>query len=132
MTGFTADRGMLTNQRENTDVMIKSNLVLPGNLIVALAALGALFLLVGIIQLVAAITGGVDFPAFGVGKVAGRTQQFFMPTLEREVGFGVMVEGRRIPAFGSVAILALLAIRPSVNVIVTMAAITVTRLSALF
>ncbi len=94
MTGFTADRGMLPNQREVTDVMIKLNLVLPGNLIVTLAALGALFLLVDIIQLVAAITGGVDFLAFGTGKVAGRAQQFFMPPLEREVGFNIMIKGR--------------------------------------
>ena len=48
--------------------MVKSNLVLPGNLIVTLSALGALFLLVGIIQLMAAITGGVDFLGFSAGK----------------------------------------------------------------
>jgi hypothetical protein len=72
MTGFTACSGMLTNQRENTDVMVKANLVLPGNLIVTLAALGALFLLVDIVRFVAAVTGGVDFPGFSTGKVASR------------------------------------------------------------
>jgi hypothetical protein len=29
MTGFATGCGMLTNQRENTDVMVKANLVLP-------------------------------------------------------------------------------------------------------
>jgi len=132
MTGFTAGRGMLTNQRENTDVMVKPNFVLPGNLVVTLAALGALFFLVDIIRLVAAVTGCVDFPGFGAGKVAGRAPQLFMPAFKREVGFSVMIKGRDIPSLGGVAILALLAIRAVVNVVSTMTAITATRFSALF
>ena len=123
---------MLTNQRENTDVMIEANFVLPGDFIVTLAAVGTLFFLVGIVQLMAAITGGIDFPGFSAGPVASRTQQFFMPPFERKVGFSVMIEGRRIPSFGRVAILTLLAIRPVMNIVSTMTAVTVTRLSAFF
>ena len=132
MTGFAADRGMLTNQREYTDVMVKANLVLPGNFIVTLAALGSLFFLVDIIRFVTAVAGGVDFPGFSAGEVASRTQQLLMPALEREVGFSVMIKGRDIPSFGGVTILALLAIRSMVYVVITMTAITVTWISAFF
>jgi len=132
MTGFATGRGMLANQRENTDVMVKPNLVLPGNLVVTLAAVGALFLLVGIILLMAAIAVGVDCPGFSAGKMAGRAQQLFMLTLEREVGFSVMIKGCKLPSPGAVTILALLAIRSFMNIVSSMTAITVTRFSALF
>ena len=132
MTGFATGRGMLTNQWENTDVMVKPNLVLPGNLVVTLAALGALFLLVGVILLMAAIAGGVDCPGFCAGKMAGCAQQVFMSTLEWEVGFSVVIKGCKLPPPGAVTILALLAIRSLVNVVSTMTAITVTRCSAIF
>ena len=100
--------------------MVKANLVLPGNLIVTLVTLGSLFFLVDIIRFVTAVTGGVDFPGFGAGKVAGRAPQLFMPAFKREVGFSVMIKGRDIPSLGGVAILALLAIRAVVNVVSTM------------
>jgi hypothetical protein len=99
---------------------------------VTLTALGALFFLVGIILLVAAIAGGVDFPAFGAGEMASRAQQVLVPALEREVGFGVMIKGRKFPSFGGVAILALLAIRSFMNIVSTMTAITVPRLFTVF
>ena len=72
--------------------MVKANLVLPGNLIVTLATLGTLFFLVGIIQLVAAITGGIDFLGFSASSVASFAFQFFMPTSEWEVGLSVMIK----------------------------------------
>ena len=97
-----------------------------------LAALGALFFLVGIIRLVAAIAGGVDFLAFSAGEMASHAQQVFMPAFEREVGFSVMIKGRKFPSFGGVAILALLAIRSFMNIVSTMTAITVARLFAIF
>jgi len=93
MTGFTTGRVMLTNQWENTQVMVKAYLVLPRNLIVTLATLGALFFLVDIVRLMAAITGGIDFPGFITGKVASLAHQFFVSTLQREVGFIVMIKG---------------------------------------
>ena len=97
-----------------------------------LAALGALFFLVGIILLMAAIAGGVDFPAFGAGEMASRAQQVLVPALEREVGFSVMIKGRKFPSFGGVAILALLAIRSFMNIVSAMTAITVPRLFTVF
>jgi len=112
--------------------MVEANLVLPGNLIVTLVALGALFLLMGIVQLMTAITGGIDFPGFITGKVASRTQQFLMSPPQRKVGFSVMIEGRNIPSFGRVTILALLAILPLVDVVSAMAAVTVSWISAIF
>ena len=132
MTGFTTGRVMLANQWENTQVMVKAYLVLPRNLIVTLATLGALFFLVDIVQLMAAVTGGIDFPGFITGKVASLAHQFFMSTLQREVGFSVMIKGRDIPSSGCVTILTLLAIPPLVNVVSAMAAVTVSRLSAIF
>ena len=112
--------------------MVEANLVLPGNLIVTLVALGALFLFMGIVQLMTAITGGIDFPGFITGKVASRTQQFLMSPPQRKVGFSVMIEGRNIPSFGRVTILALLAILPLVDVVSAMAAVTVARISTIF
>lgn len=35
MTGLTTVRGMLTNQRKISQVMVKADLVLPGDLVVA-------------------------------------------------------------------------------------------------
>ncbi len=72
--------------------MVKANLVLPGNLIVALLAPGTLLFLVGIIQLMAAITGGVDFLGFSASSVASFAFQFFMPASEWEVGLSVMIK----------------------------------------
>jgi hypothetical protein len=111
--------------------MIKTNLVLPGNLIVTLVALGTLVFLVDIVRLVAAITGGIDFPVFITGKMTSRTHQFFMSTLQREIGFSVVIKGRDIPSFGCVTILALLAVGLVVNVVSAMATVTVTRVSAI-
>jgi len=112
--------------------MIKANLVLPGNLIVTLATLGALVFLVDIVRLMATVTGGIDFPVFITGKMASRAHQFFMSTLQREIGFSVMIKGRDIPSFGCVTILALLAVGLVVNVVSAMAAVAVTRVSAIF
>jgi hypothetical protein len=132
MTGFTTDRVMLTNQWENTQVMVETNLVLPGNFVMTLVALGALFLLMRIVQLMAAITGGIDLPGFITGKMASRAQQFLMPTPQGEVGFSVVIEGRNIPSSGRVTILALFAVLSLVDVVSAMAAITVARIFAIF
>jgi hypothetical protein len=112
--------------------MIKANLVLPGNFVVTLITLGTLVFLVDIVLLMAAVTGGIDCPGFITGKVTSRAHQFFMATLQREVGFSVVIEGRDIPSSGCVTILALLAISLVVNVVSAVAAVTVTRVSAIF
>ena len=132
MTGFTTGCVMLANQWENTQVMVKANLVLPGDLIVALLTAFALFLLMGIIQLMAAITCGVDFLGFSVRRVTSFTFKFFMLASQREVGFFVMIKGRLIPPFGGMTILAFLAMGFIVYIVFAMTAITLTRCSAIF
>jgi hypothetical protein len=87
---------------------------------------------VGIIQLMAAITGGVDFLGFSVRRVTSFTFQIFMPTSKWEVGFSVMIKCRVIPPFGGMTILAFLAMGFIVHIIFTMTAITLTRCPALF
>jgi hypothetical protein len=132
MTGFTTVRGMLANQWKTSQVMIKANLVLPGNLIVTLATFGTLVFLVNIVLLMAAVTGGIDVLGFITGKMAGRAHQFFVCAPQREVGLSVMIKGRDVPAFGGVTILALRAVSLVVDVVSAVAAIAVARVSAIF
>lgn len=86
----------------------------------------------GIIQLMAAITGGVDFLGFSVGRVTSFTFKFFMLASKWEIGFSVMLKCRDIPSFGAMTILALLAMGFIVYIVFTMTAITLARFPAIF
>ena len=123
---------MLADKWKNTYIMVKTNPVLPGNFVVAQAALGALFLFMDIIQFMTAVTGGVNLPGFGIFEVTSLALQFLMLAPQGEIGFGVMIKRGEFPFAGIVTILALLAVLPFVGVISTMTAITISGRLALF
>ena len=86
----------------------------------------------GIVQLMAAITGGVDFPGFSVRCMTSFTFKFFMLASKWEVGFFVMIKCRDIPSFGAMTILALLAMGFVVYIVLTMTGIALARFPAIF
>jgi hypothetical protein len=126
MTGFTADCGMLADERETTQVMVESNFFLPGNFIVTLAALGALFFFMNIVLFVTAVTGGINFFGFGANGMTCFTDQLFMRAIEREIGVCVVIKFCILPSRHDMTILAFFTVQLVVNVIRTMAAVTIT------
>jgi len=107
MAGFTTEHGMLTYERKFTQIMVKSNCVLPGDLAVALLTLVTLFVVMGIVLFMAAVTAGIDFFCFGANGMTCLAYQVLMRAVEREIGVCVMVEFSISPAFNDMAILAL-------------------------
>lgn len=92
MAGLTTERSVLAYERETAQIMVKSNLFLPGNFVVALAALFTLLIFVNIVLLVAAVTGGINFLGFGADRMACLANQAFMRTNECKIGVCVVVE----------------------------------------
>lgn len=104
MAGFAAEHGMLAYERKFTQIMVKSNRVLPVDLAVALFTLDALSFLVGIVLFVATVTGGIDFFGFGANRMTGLAYQVLMRAVKCEIGVCVVVEFRIPPAFNDMAI----------------------------
>jgi hypothetical protein len=128
MARFTADHGMLTDECEIAQVVIETNLVLPGNIIVTLIAAGALVTLVHIILFMAAVTVFFDFFGLGAKRMACLAYQVFMCTFEREFGVYAVIKFDIPPTPGNMAALAFFAVQLVMNIILFMAAVTVTRI----
>jgi hypothetical protein len=110
MAGFAAEYGMLAYQRKFTQVMVKTNRVLPGNLTVALLTIFTLFVVVGVVLFMATVTTGIDFLGFGAYGMTCLAYQVLMCTVECEIGVCVMIEFCIPPASNDMAILAFLAV----------------------
>ena len=107
MTGFTTDCGMLADERETAQIMVESNFFLPGNFIVTLVALGALFIFMNIVLFVAAVTGGINFLCFSANGMTCLADQVFMRTVEREIGVCVVIKFCILPSRDDMTVLAL-------------------------
>jgi len=107
MTGFTTDCGMLADERETAQIMVESNFFLPGNFIVTLVALGALFIFMNIVLFVAAVTSGINFLCFSANCMTCLAGQVFMRTVEREIGVCVVIKFCILPSRDDMTVLAL-------------------------
>ena len=128
MARFTADHGMLTDECEIAQVVIETNFVLPGNIIVTLIAAGALVTLVHIILLMAAVTVYFDFFGLGAKRMTCLAYQTFMCAFEREFSVCAVIKFDIPPTSGNMAILALFAVQLVMYIIGAMTAVTVTRI----
>ena len=127
MAGFTTDCGMLADERETAQIMVESNFFLPGNFIVTLVALGALFIFMNIVLFVAVVTSGINFLCFSTNCMTCLADQVFMRTVEREIGVCVVVKFCILPSSDDMTVLAFFTVQLVMNIIGTMAAVTITR-----
>ena len=93
----------------------------------ALIALVALVILVNIVLLVAAVTGSINFLGAGTDQVTCLADQVFMRTVEREIGVCVVVKFCILPSSDDMTVLAFFSVQLVMNIIGTMAAVTITR-----
>lgn len=98
VTGFATDRRVLPDQRKFSQVMIETHVHLPADFVMAAGAIGALFLCVAVVELVTAVTIGIDFLGFGADCMAGRAGEVGMGAVEREIGICIVIEFRVCPA----------------------------------
>jgi hypothetical protein len=92
MARFTADHGVLADEGEIAQVVIETNLVLPGNIIVTLIASGALVTFVHIILFMAAVTAFFDFFGLGAKRMTCIANQNFMCAFEREFSICTVIK----------------------------------------
>lgn len=126
MAGFTTDCGMLADEREAAQIMVESNFFLPGNFIVTLPTLGALLFLMNIVLFVTAVTGGINFLCFSANRMTCLADQIFMRAVEREIGVCVVVKFCVLPSSDDMTVLAFFTVQLVMNIIGTMAAVTIT------
>ena len=127
MTGFTTECGVLAYERETAQIVIESNFFPPGNFIVTLSALASLFFFMSIVLFVAAVTGAINFFCFSTNGVTGLAHQIFMRAVEREIGICIVVKFSILPSRNDITILAFFTVQLIMNIICTMAAITISR-----
>lgn len=128
VTGLTARCGMLADQREIGQIVIKADILQPGNFAVTLIAFDALLALVHVVLFVTAVAGGVNFLGFGTEGVTGLARQAVVRAMEREIGISPMIEFCVRPAPDDMAILAFLAVQAVMRIVGTMAAVAISDL----
>lgn len=127
MTAFAAERRMLSYQWEAAQVMIKADLCLPGNFVMTLVTSLALFILVSVVLPVTAVTVGINFLCFCADQVTCLAGEIAMRTIECEVGVCIVVKFGILPCRDDVTVLAFFPVQLVMNIIGTMAAVTVAR-----
>ena len=117
----------MADERETAQIMVESNFFLPGNFIVTLAALGALLILMNIVLFVTAVTGGINFFCFSANGMTCFTDQLFMRAVECEISVCVVIKFCILPSRDDMTVLAFFTVQLVMNIICTMAAVTITR-----
>lgn len=93
VAGFAPHHGMLTNQREFTEVVIVAHILQPpGSFVMTVVAKLAFLLLVRVLVLVTAVTIGIEFHILGTHLVTGLATGLLVSTTQWKLGFLAMVE----------------------------------------
>ncbi len=131
MASLATERRVLSYQRETAQIVIETNLLEPAPVTVTARAGFAQSSLVNVVLPMATVTIGLQEPFSDTADMAGFANQFGVAAPQRKIGVGIVIEGRQLPALDIVAVFAVITVRPFVNVVVAMTAVTIARLAVL-
>ena len=132
MAGLAAEYSMLADEWKTAQVMVESNFMWPGNFIMALVTFVALLIFMDIVLFVAAVTDRINFFGFGANCMTCLACQIFVRAVECEIGVCIVVKFCIDPSSDDMTVLAFFTIQLVMNIIGTMAAVTVTRFFVAF
>jgi len=129
VASLATERRVLPDQREASQIVIESYSLEPAPVVVTARTGFTQATLVNVVLPMTTVATCLQLAFADAADMAGFTNQFGVPTPQRKVGVGVMVEGRLLPALDVVAVLAVFTVRPFMNVVGAMAAVTIAHLA---